>query len=298
LVPILATPFCSDGSLDLPSLTRLVEFELASGADGVALFGMASETFALDTAERAAVLDTVVSTVRSLSGSMPIVAGVASTGLAPAVEQAHKVVQAGADALMVLPPFLVPVSGDQVVEFYGQLAEAVPVPIMVQDAPAATGVAMGDAIIAQLSKLPGVQYIKVEAQPTAPKIDRVVRAVGDSLGVFGGQNSQFLLEEMQRGAIGTMPACELTDFLADALACRRADDTVGASDRFFRLLPLLVYGLQSGIAWAVHKEILVRRGVIEGARVRAPAAPLDRASYDGLVRLLAAYQTEQTWRYA
>lgn len=52
LVPILATPFHPDGSLDLPSLRRLTGFQLASGVDGVAVLGMASEAFALTATER------------------------------------------------------------------------------------------------------------------------------------------------------------------------------------------------------------------------------------------------------
>lgn len=52
LVPVLATPFTPDRALDIDGLRRLVEFELTSGVDGVALFGMASEGFALTAAER------------------------------------------------------------------------------------------------------------------------------------------------------------------------------------------------------------------------------------------------------
>jgi dihydrodipicolinate synthase/N-acetylneuraminate lyase len=295
LVPILATPFHPDGSLDRASLERLVEFQLAAGAAGIAVFGMASETFALDTEERALVLESIVTIVRRQDGSLPVVVGIAPTGLAPALEQARHAVDAGANVLMVLPPFLVPAPSDQLAGFYGQLATKTGVPIMVQDAPAATGVAMGDAVITELADLPGVEYVKIEAQPTAPKIDRVARAVGDRLRVFGGQNSQFLLEELERGAVGTMPACELTDFLGDVIAARQAGDVTSASEQFTRLLPLLIYGLQNGIAWAVHKEILVRRGIIASACVRSPAVALDRASYEGLVRALGPFEKESSW---
>lgn len=297
LVPILATPFHGDGSLDLRSLARLVEYQVAGGADGVATFGLASETFALSAEERRLVLDTVVAAARSASPDMPVVAGIAATGLYPAVEQGKAAVDGGADVLMVLPPFLVRPSDDQLADFFGELASAVGVPVMMQDAPGVTGVPMSVRLIAETGKLPGVDHVKVEAAPTAPKVAALTSAaVGSKLQVFGGQNAQFLLDELERGAIGTMPACEFTDLLAAVLKAWDAGSRDEAEARFHRLLPLLVYGLQSGLAWAVHKEVLVRRGIIADARVRAPGRPLDAASAAGLLRLLRPLESESGWQ--
>lgn len=284
LVPILATPFLPDGGLDLPGLRRLTQFQLASGVDGVAVFGMASEGFALTATERARILTEVM---RVTAGAVPIVAGVNGTSTVTAVEQAREAEDGGAAVLMVLPPFMVKPSGAQLVDFYGDLTSAVGVHVMVQDAPGVTGVAMPTSLVVELSKLEGVTSVKVEAAPTAPKIGAVVEAVADEqFAVLGGQNAQFCLEEYARGAVGTMPACEFSDVLAPLLTDwgqgRRAEARVG----FARLLPLVRFGLQPGIAWAVHKEVLVQRGVIEHATVRSPAAPLDAGSRRGLALLL------------
>jgi 2-keto-3-deoxy-L-arabinonate dehydratase len=301
LVPILATPFRGDGSLDLASLARLVEYQVTSGANGVATFGLASETFTLSARERRLVLDTVVRTARAASAAMPVVAGIAATGLYPAVEQGKEAVDGGATVLMVLPPFLVRPGDDQLAEFFGELAAAVGVPVMMQDAPVLTGVPMSVRVIAEAGRVPGVDYVKIEAAPTAPKVAAVASTVastgaGGKLRVFGGQNAQFLLDELDRGAVGTMPACEFTDLLAEVMTARDAGNRDEAEARFHRLLPLLVYGLQSGIAWAVHKQVLVRRGIIADARVRAPARPLDAASAAGLLRLLRPLESEPGWQ--
>jgi len=257
---------------------------------------MASENFALDSSERSLILKSVIGTARRLDPKLPIVAGVAPTGYAPALEQGRQAVDAGADLLMVLPPFLVKASGDQLSEFYGRLASELGVPIMVQDAPLTTGVTISEGLIADLAKLPGVEYVKVEAPPTAPKVAKVAQLVRDQMAIFGGQNGQFLLEELSRGAVGTMPACEFTDFLAVVLSAYRDGDAAGANEQFTRLLPLLIYGLQSGIAWAVHKEILARRGIIASPRVRAPAAALDRSSHEGLLRALGPFEKMTSWQ--
>ncbi|MBM7791057.1 dihydrodipicolinate synthase family protein [Tenggerimyces flavus] len=286
LVPILATPFDDSGALDTASLNRLVDFQLWCGVDGVATFGMASEGFALTTPERSAVLAVLAARVPS---GMPIVAGVNATSTATAVEQARLAAESGATGLMVLPPYLVKPSPGQLVEFYGEVA-AVGLPVMVQDAPVATGVTMPVPMLVELSKLDGVTSVKVETQPTAPKVSAVVDAVEDDFAVLGGQNALFVLEEYARGAVGTMPACEFADALRLALVSFAADALAAARAEFARLLPLIRSGMQGPIAWAVHKHVLVQRGVIASDRVRLPAAPLsaaDRRDIDTLLHDLA-----------
>ncbi|WP_166348519.1 dihydrodipicolinate synthase family protein [Phytoactinopolyspora limicola] len=293
LVPILATPFHLDGTLDLPGLRRLVEFQLASGVDGVAVFGMASEGFALTTSERDVIQREVAAVV---DGAVPIVAGVNATSTVTALEQARQAADTGAQALMVLPPFMVPPTPDQLVDFYGDVA-GVGLEVMVQDAPGVTGVAMPAALVVELSKLDGVTSVKVEAPPTVPKVGAVVDAVGGCIedgargdsgfAVLGGMNAQFVLDEYARGAVGTMPACEFPDLLAPVLADWTAGRHASAREMFARLLPLIVYGLQPGIAWAVHKEVLVRRGIIDQATVRLPARPIDDTARTLLDQILA-----------
>ncbi len=283
LVPILATPFLPDGSLDLPSLRRLTEFQLAGGVDGVAVLGMASEAFALTATERRLVTNTVADVV---SGQVPLVVGVAATSTVTAVEQAREAAAGGADTVMVLPPFMVAPSPAQLAPFYAAVAAVGP-EVMVQDAPGATGVTMSPAQIVELSKLAGVSSVKVEAPPTAPKVAAVVDRIEEpGFAVLGGQNAQFLLDELAAGAVGSMPACEIPDLLSPVFTDWRAGRYDDARARFDLLLPLLVYGLQSGIAWAVHKEVLVRRGLIEHATVRAPARDLDSRARAGLTAIL------------
>ncbi|PRB05352.1 dihydrodipicolinate synthase family protein [Microbacterium sp. MYb64] len=276
LMPILATPFDETGALDRAGLRRLVDFELASGVDGVAVFGMASEGFALTTEERRAILDDVVSVV---DGRIPVIAGVNGTSTATSIEQALLAEEGGADALMVLPPFMVKPAAATLVDFYGEVAGSTSLSVMVQDAPGVTGVAMTPGLIAELARLDGVDSVKVEAPPTAPKVGAVVDALGGTdFAVLGGQNAQFCLEEYARGAVGTMPACEFPDLLGPVLADFVAGRVEEARAGFRRMLPLVLIGLQGGIAWAVHKEVLVARGIIEHATVRYPAARLDAGS--------------------
>lgn len=294
LIPVLATPFDERERVDAPSLERLVRWQLDAGADGLAVFGMASEGFALTAADRAEVLRVVTGVVRELHGeaaAVPVIAGIGATSTATAVEQAEHAVRHGADVLMVLPPFMVKPSPAQLPRFFGDVAAATAASVMVQDAPGVTGVAMPVALVVELCGLPGVTSVKVEAPPTAPKVGAVVRglrAAGSDAVVIGGQNAFFLLEEMAVGAQGTMPACEFTDRLRVVLDRWGAGDRDGARAAYEPLQRLIRLGMQAEVAHAVHKEVLVRRGLIDTATVRLPAGPVDPDSLAAVEETLAS----------
>lgn len=276
VVPILATPFDEHGALDEASLGRLVDYEVSAGASGLAIFGMASEAFTLSTSERERILALTVA--RSAGTELPVITGIAPTSLQTARDQLTQCAAGGASVAMVMPPHFVKPSAQQVVDFFGALSDdaaAAGLEIMVQDAPGATGVVLDADTLAQCASFPAVTSVKVEAPPTAPKIHRLSsRAEFANVELLGGQNAQFLLEELASGAVGTMPACEFTDLLVpiiDAWNDGREDE---ARDEFTRIMPLVVWGLQPGIAWAIHKEVLVARGIIANAHVRSPASPI------------------------
>lgn len=289
LIPILATPFDVHGELDLPSLRRLTEFCLASGVDGVAINGNASEAFALTATERR----TVLAEVRNVTaGEVPVVVGVNAMSTVTAVEQASESADLGADVLMVLPPFMVKPSPGQLVDFYGEVAQACRergAEVMLQDAPGPTGVQFPVETITELSRVPGITSVKVEAPPTAEKIDAVVRTcASEHFTILGGNNAQLCLEEYARGSTGTMPASEFVDLLKPALDAWNAGNQQEARDLFAGFLPLILLGVQPGIAWSVHKEVLMLRGIIASSTVRAPAKPLTPRSREALAAVLAA----------
>ncbi|MER5966350.1 dihydrodipicolinate synthase family protein [Streptomyces sp. NPDC002057] len=295
LIPILATPFHDDGGLDLASLRSLVEFQLSAGADGLAVFGMASEGFALTAAERA----TIVREVRAVAGDhVPLVAGVNGTSTTVAVEQARQATDGGADQLMVLPPYLAKPNRSQSLDFYAEVAAATEAGVMIQDAPGVTGVQLDTAAIATLAREPGITSVKVEAPPTPLKTAAVAAAVPIGFAVLGGQNALALIEEYDNGSVGTMPACEFTDLLRpvldDLAAGRRAEARAG----FARLLPLIHLGMRPGQAWAVHKEVLRRRGIIRSAAVRLPAQVLDPLTARALDEILGELRPARHGRAA
>src|SRR5205823_2033930 len=104
-------------------------------------------------------------------------------------------------------------------------------------------------------------------------------------GVLGGAGARYLLDELARGAIGTMPACELTDVHVRMVRAWRAGDTALARLLYNRTLPLLNF--QAVFRWAATKEVLKRRGVIDDTTIRATGPRLDEQDRIELDTMLA-----------
>src|SRR5579885_579817 len=133
---VLPTPFDGSGALDLDSLARVIELYLRAGVDGLVVLGVTSEAARLNDAERAQVIERAVAAV---GRRVPLVVGASADGVRRAIEYCRTARDAGAAAVLVSPPRLARPSADAVVGFYAALADAVDLPLVVQDYPPVCG---------------------------------------------------------------------------------------------------------------------------------------------------------------
>ena len=103
IIPILATPFHDDGSIDIESQDRVVDHLLEQGAHGLSAFGNAGEGYALLADERRELLQAIV---KRVDGQVPVVVGIGATGTDVAATLCKEAEDLGADALMVLAAVL------------------------------------------------------------------------------------------------------------------------------------------------------------------------------------------------
>lgn len=280
--PILNTTFHENGSLDLDSQRKLIRYLLDSGAHGLGLFGNASEGYALTASERRALLTLIRDEV---NGRVPLIVSSGHTGTDAAVEVSKEAEDMGANALMVLPPFYMKTDGEGLMHYFEAISRAVTIPIMVQDAPLMTQVPMPAALLARMSReIENVRMVKVEAPPTAPKFSAIAQAGGVAT-LFGGLNGQFLIEEYERGARGTMPGSDLIPEFVTIWNALEAGEHERAWALFVHILPLIRFELQPGLGVSAMKHNLVARGIIASARVRHPTASLDGRACIELDRL-------------
>lgn len=284
VIPILATPFRDDESLDLASLDRMVRFFGSLGVDGFTVLGVLGEANRLTDAERAEVIRTAV----AAAGSRPVVVGTSHAGTAATIAHGRAAAELGAAAVMVAPSKQPTPSEAVVFEYYRRVAEASPLPVVVQDHPLSTEVHLGVPLLLRLAnELPAVACLKAEALPSPARIAAFkVGLRRPEVTVLTGLGGLYGFFDLERGSDGFNTGFAFPEVLQALLARMRAGDLDGARRVYARYLPLLVFEQQPGVA--LRKEILRRRGLLACARVRHPGGDLDAATAAQLDRLLAA----------
>ena len=283
VVPILVTPFDEEGAIDESSLKSLIEFNIAGGVHGLGV-ALGSEVFKFNEAERDRVITCVVGTVRK---RIPVVINSGAAGTDLAVYYSRRAEELGADALMVIPPNFMPVAAEEIADYYRRISTAVSIPIFLQDVPQAPiSPALALRIVGECEH---VRYIKVETLPVTSKVADMARVAGDKITIFGGAGGSYFIEEMRRGSVGTMPFCSQPEDFVKVWDLYRAGDETGARRAFDdRIMAVNRLGGQGGdLFYHLHKQILVRRGVIRTAHVRSPTIVVDPVTQREIDALLA-----------
>lgn len=270
---IALTPFTGEGDLDEESIDSLAGFYLNSGVHGVTILGIMGEAHKLSDVERQAVTERYIS---AIGGRVPVVAGCSAVATRIVVERARAAEEAGAAAVMVAPPNNQR-SLDLVFEHYRRVAEAVSVPVVVQDEPVNTGVVMPAPFLARLvDEIEGCRHVKLEEAPTTIKISALLNDAKTEVGVFGGLGGMYFYEELARGAAGIMTGFAYPHVLVETYRRFVEGEKREAQEYFFRYLPLIRFEAQLGVGGVgIRKEILKLRGVISSSHVRFPAPALD-----------------------
>lgn len=283
VVPILITPFDEEGRIDEASLRRLVELNVESGVHGVGVAN-GSEMFKMSEAERAQIVRCVVDAVR---GRVPVVISTGAPGTDVTIAFSRAAEAAGADMVMITPPAFMPVAADGIVEHYRRVSQSIGIPICLQDVPAGPvppGLAL--RIARECDK---VRYIKVETFPVTVKLGEMVAAASSALTILGGANGTYFIEEMRRGSQGTMPYCSQPAVFVEVWNRFRAGDEAGARALFDARIMAVnrLVGQGNDTQHHLHKQFLVRQGIIRTAKVRGPTVPPDAITQGEIDKALA-----------
>lgn len=269
---ILATPFDVQEQVDYASLRNLVEFQIDKGAYGLTILGVLGEAAKLTVDERTRVMHTVIQTV---NGRIPVVVGASHPDTATCIALSQAAFAAGAAGVMIAPPRMENPTDAAVLALYTEIASQVTQPIVVQDFPPVNGVIMSPDLLSTIAEqLPNARYLKLEDPPLMEKIG-AIRARTGKFEIFGGLGGMFLLEELDRGASGTMTGFAFTEILVAVYQAFKAGQRAEAERIFDHYLPLIRYENQPVINLTIRKELLRRRGAIDHAAPRTPFTPID-----------------------
>ncbi len=274
IFPIAPTTFTPAGELDIDSQNRVVDYLIDAGVDGICILANYSEQFSLTDTERECLAQLIIDRV---AGRVPVIVTTSAYSARITAERSVRAQAAGAAMVMIMPPYhgaTLRVSEAGIRDWYRTIADALQIPIMIQDAPMA-GTPLSAAFLASLAKeIPQVSYFKLENGVAADKLRALIELGGDAIeGPFDGEESITLIPDLEAGATGTMPGCTTIDVLRqtwDLWHAGRREEAIAAYERG---VPLITYenklcGLMAS------KALLAEGGIIASEAPRAPYPPL------------------------
>jgi 4-hydroxy-tetrahydrodipicolinate synthase len=286
---IVPTPFHPDEELDLHSLRTLTDFVIGHGVDGMTILGVLGEGAKLSDRERAQVIEVVLS---QAAGRIPVCVTVSAPSGHRAAAFAREARAMGAHSVMLSAPPILRPNDEAIRRHYLRVAEAVPeLPVVIQDLPTLGPWMSPELIGGMAAEAENLRVVKLEEEPTAPKVGRLL-AANPRLRVLGGLGGEMLIEELRRGAVGTMTGFGFPETLVAIIRDWRNGDEEAAVARFHEWTPLIRFENQQLLNLPIRKHIYMRRGAMASDKLRAPGPLLDPQTKADLEDLLACLGIE------
>ncbi len=284
VVPVLPTVFRDDEALDLGGTARVLDYLVDAGVDGVCVLANYSEQFSLTDTERDAVARTALEHV---TGRLPVIVTTSHYSARVTAQRSRAAQDMGAAMVMVMPPFFgatMAVPAGQVVEYFKRVADAIDIPIMVQDAPLSATPLPAPLLIDLVKQVPQITHVKIEVPFAADKLHALAGALP---GRFDGEESVTLMPDLDAGAVGTMPSSMVPHELGKVVRSYVAGDRASAAAGWERLLPLIHFeNRQCGLR--AQKILLAEGGIIGSEHTRAPFGPVSHRTRRALIDLARA----------
>jgi 4-hydroxy-tetrahydrodipicolinate synthase len=192
---VTVTAFDGDGALDLDAQARFTDWQVNQGIHGLVPLGSTGEFLSLTDAERRSIAKCVIDTV---GGRVPVLIGAGAERTEDAIANCEVAEALGADGVMVIPPFYSTPTIEELYRHYERIAAATSLPIMLYNNPKTANIDMTPAVIARLSEIKGVDYVK-ESTMDVTRVRDIIDLCGDRIQVFGGILG---FESFVNGAVG------------------------------------------------------------------------------------------------
>lgn len=291
LLPATVTPFAPDLSVDTAALeAHLREVAGVAGVSGIVVNSGIGELLQLTPDECDAVVRVALRVRRP---DQRVVAGIDGRGAAECIEAGLRARAAGADALLVLPPFdkrpyrRLAAHPPTVHAFFAALDRAVDLPMIVFQYPPNSGCAYPVEVLRAIAGIRNVVAVKVATMGDMRAYREVWDALKDRLSILVGVDSPPLIDMLRHGAHGALIGISaiLPHVWAELLDLVNSGDHVAADALYAQICkPLMASVFENQqptrlvAESAATKEALVQLGRIPSARVRPPALDVDEAT--------------------
>ena len=202
--PYLVSPVSPEGKIDRAVLARLCEDLIAAGVHGLAPLGSTGEFAYLSAGQRREIVEVVVQTARD---RVPVIAGVAATTTADAVQQTGVYQELGCAGILAILEAYFPLADDDVHDYFAAIAGATDLPVVLYTNPNFQRADLNLPVLRRLAKIPNISYLK-DASNNTGRLLTIMNELGADLQVFAA-SAHIPACVMMIGGIGWMagPAC-------------------------------------------------------------------------------------------
>ena len=201
IVTATPTPIAADGGVDAASTAELARYLVAEGAAGIAPIGGTGEYVSLSERQK---LDMVRITVEAVDGAVPTIAGLIAPGLGEALSAGQRILDAGADGLLVTTPFYTRPTQQGIVDYFKALSDSLDADLVLYEFPYRTGVSLTAETVDALAETTRVVAMKACNPDTGLQV-RVLEAAGDKIAILSGDEDVYPLH-IAAGARGGLIA--------------------------------------------------------------------------------------------
>jgi 4-hydroxy-tetrahydrodipicolinate synthase len=285
IIPPVVTPMNPDESLDLPGLRRLIDWFLGHRVHGVFVLGTTGEFYALDEAEKQAV---VAAAVAHVGGRVPVFAGTGAESTREVVRLTRMAEKEGANGVSVITPYFLKPTQAELVDHFRRVAEATALPVVLYNNPATCGgVSIDPGTCAKLAAVPNIVGVKDSSGDLQNTIEILRATPRATFSVLNGRDT-LIYSALVAGVQGAIPA---SSNIAAGLC-------VGIYEAFSRgdhdaakALQARLHGVRMGMTLSTGngavKEAMALLGRPAGPN-RAPIAPLSAEKRQQLKAILDA----------
>jgi 4-hydroxy-tetrahydrodipicolinate synthase len=278
----LATPFDSDGRVDVSALRHAVGHQIDQGIAGIVPCGSTGEFASLSDEERRLIVEEVLAEV---DGRLPVIPQTGALTTADAIALSRHAADAGAAAVLCVPPYYTPLTRRELLDYYVDVVAAVDIPVGFYNIPSSSKVVLTAGEIVELARHAGTSFVK-DSGADVETLTELLQDHADTVTTFNGWDSLSLYAFLVGGrasiwgAATFMPA--LCVRLLEAAENGRHEE---AAALWARIRPLIDFCGREGYIAAV-KVAAGRLGVPMG-EPRRPLAPLPAEASTRLAALLA-----------
>jgi 4-hydroxy-tetrahydrodipicolinate synthase len=273
----IVTPMHPDGSLDLNTYRRLIEWHIAEGTNAIVAVGTTGESATVDPDEH---IELVRVAVEASAGRVKIIAGAGANSTREAIELTTRAKAVGADATLQVVPYYNRPTQEGLYQHFRSVAEAVDLPVVLYNVPSRTVADLSVDTTLRLAQVPGIVGLKDASGDLARVVEIRRRGPANFYQYSGNDDSALAYVLLGGHGVISVTANVAPADMSHLMSAALTGDLITARQINERLLPLhqklFVEPNPVPVKWALQ-----RLGRIPGG-IRLPLVPLS-ASYHAVV---------------